>query len=233
MKVCPLCQKRPAKRGCPALGHDICTICCATKRLVEIRCTEDCRHLEAAQRHPAAVVKKQIDHDLSRLMATVGRLSEQQLQLFFLMQSMVLSYQPEGLAPLVDSDVALAVGALANTLETAGKGVIFEEAVPSPVAEGLRRTMKAAIEEVTKGGGSRAEREVAIVLRAMERGAKHEGGHIPDGHKAYLEMVARVFQQTPQTAKPPQKAPDRHAVTCSGPVRDPRRNMLKSCVSQY
>lgn len=205
MRVCPLCQKRPAKRGCPALGHDICTVCCGTKRLVEIRCTEDCRHLESAQRHPAAVVKKQIDHDVSRLMASVGRLSEQQLQLFFLLQSMVLSYEPEGLARLVDDDVALATGALAKALETASKGVIFEEATTSLVAEGLRRAMKPVIEEVTKGGGSRAEREVAIVLRAMERGARHDGGHIPDGDQTYLDLVGRVFQQKPQAARPPEK----------------------------
>ena len=138
-------------------------------------------------------------------MATVGRLSEQQLQLFFLLQSIVLSYEPEGLARLVDDDVALAAGALANALETAGKGVIFEEAIPALVAEGLRRAMKPVIEEVTKGGGSRAEREVAIVLRAMERGARHEGGHIPDGGKTYLDLVGRVFQQKPQAARPPEK----------------------------
>jgi len=201
VKVCPLCQKRPAKRACPALGRDICTVCCATKRLVEIQCTEDCRYLEAAQRHPPAVVKKQIDHDVSRLMATVGRLSEQQLQLFFLLQSMVLSYKPEGLVRLVDGDVALATGALAHALETASKGVIFEEATASVVAEGLRRAMKPVIDEVIKGGGSRAEREVAIVLRAMERGAKHDGGHIPDGEMSYLDLVGRVFQQKPQAAK--------------------------------
>jgi hypothetical protein len=179
---------------------------------VEIHCTEDCRHLGAAHRHPAAVVKKQIDQDVTRLMATVGRLSEQQLQLFFLLQSMVLSYKPEGLVRLVDEDVALATGALANALETASKGVIFEEATASVVAEGLRRAMKPVIEEVTKGGGSRAEREVAIVLRAMERAAKHDGDHIADGVTTYLELVGRVFQQQPQSAKAPPKPPYRAAV---------------------
>jgi hypothetical protein len=201
--VCPLCQKRPAKRACPALGRDICAVCCATKRLVEISCPEDCRHLEAGQRHPAAVVKKQIDHDVSLLMATVGQLTEQQLQLFFVLQSMVLSYKPDGLARLVDTDVALATGALASSLETASKGLIFEEATASMVAEGLRRAMKPAIEEVTKGGGSRAEREVAVVLRATERAARHEGGHIPDGDTAYLELVERVFgRRAPAPAAP-------------------------------
>ena len=141
--TCPLCRKRPAKRACPALRQDICTVCCATKRLVEIQCTEDCRYLEAAQRHPAAVVKRQIDRDVTLLMASVGRLTEQQLQLFFLLQSMVLSYKPEGLGRLVDADIALATGALAGSLESASKGVIFEEATASVVAEGLRRAMRA------------------------------------------------------------------------------------------
>ena len=194
---CPLCKKRPAKRACPALREEICAVCCATKRLVEIRCTEDCRYLESGQRHPAAVIKRQIDRDVTVLMASVGRLSEQQLQLFFLLQSMVLSYKPEGLARMVDSDVALAAGALAASIESAGKGVIFEEATASVVAEGLRRAVKPVIEEITKNSGSRAEREVAIVLRAMERGARHEGGLIPDGENSYLELVGRVFQQKP------------------------------------
>jgi hypothetical protein len=199
--ACPLCQKRPTKRGCPALGQEICAVCCATKRLVEIQCTEDCRYLDAAHRHPAAVVRRQIDQDLAILMASVGRLSEQQLQLFFLMQSMVLSFKPDGFARLSDSDVALAASALASSLEAASKGLIFEEASPSVPAESLRRALKPVIEEVTKAGGARAEGEVAVVLRSMERGARHEGGLIAAGDTSYLELVGRVFQQRPQQPK--------------------------------
>jgi hypothetical protein len=195
--TCRLCNKRPVKRACPALDQQICAICCATKRLVEITCVDDCRYLESAHRHPAAVVKKQIDADVTVLMGTIGRLSEQQLQLFFLLQSMVLSFKPEGLARLTDGDVALATAALASSLETASKGLIFEESTGSMVAEGLRRALKPAIDEVAKGGGSRAEREVALVLRGMERGARHEGNLIPPGETTYLELVGRVFQQRP------------------------------------
>lgn len=203
--TCRLCNKRPVKRACPALREEICAVCCATKRLVEISCTEDCRYLESAQRHPAAVVKKQIDADLTILMGTLGRLTEQQLQLFFLLQSMVLSYKPEGLARLTDADVALASGALASSLETASKGVIFEESTGSVVAEGLRRALKPVIDEVTKGGGSRVEREVALVLRSMERGARHDGNLIPQGETTYLDLVGRVFQQRPPSLAAPQK----------------------------
>ena len=148
------------------------------------------------------MVKKQIDADVTILMRTIGRLSEQQLQLFFLLQSMVLAYKPEGLARLNDADVALAAGALAGSLETASKGVIFEESTGSVVAEGLRRAMKPVIDEVTKSGGARVEQEVALVLRGVERGARHEGDLIAAGDRSYLDLVGRVFQQAPPRREP-------------------------------
>lgn len=197
---CPLCQKRPTRRDCPALQREICPTCCATKRLVEISCPDSCRYLDAGLKHPAAVVKRQIDKDVAVLMGTMGRLSEQQLQLFFLLQSMVLAFKPEGFARILDSDVAQAAGALANSLETARRGLIFEEATSSLLAEGLRKHIRPVVDEITKSGGSRAEREVALVLRSIERGARHEGGLVEDVPTGYLDLVGRVLQQgSPKT----------------------------------
>jgi len=200
---CSLCQKRPAKRSCPALRQDICSVCCGTKRQVEIACTPDCVFLETAHRHPAAVVRRQLDRDVGALMTTLGSVSEQQLQLFFILQSVVLRHKPTGLARLVDADLALAVGALATSLETASKGLIYDEATTSIVAEGLRRELKPVIEEITNSGGSRAEREVAAVLRGIERGAKHQAAGADDSETGYLERVARVIQQSPHPVPPP------------------------------
>ncbi len=204
--TCPLCQKRPTKRGCPALRREICPTCCATKRLVEIACPDDCRYVDSAQRHPAALVRKQIDKDVTVLMTTMGRLSEQQLQLFFLLESIILGFKPDGFARLVDSDVGLATGALAAACETASRGVIYEEATPSVVAEALRNQLKPIVTEVTKSGGSGAERAVAEVLRGIERGAKHEGALAGAGPTGYLELVARVLQQRPPSASEPAKS---------------------------
>lgn len=194
--ACPLCEKRPPKRACPALGREICATCCATKRIVEISCPDNCRYLESAQKHPAAVVKRQVDRDVTALLATMGRLSEQQLQLFFLLQSIILAFRPDGLARVLDCDVAQAAGALADSLETASRGLIFEQATSSTVSEGLRKELRQIVDEVTKSGGSRAEREVALVLRGIERGAQNQGGIAGDaGPTVYLDLVARVLQQ--------------------------------------
>ncbi len=128
-------------------------------------------------------------------MASMGRLSEQQLQLFFLLESIIVGFKPEGFARLLDSDVAQAVGALADSLETASRGVIFEGATSSSVAEGLRKEIRPILDEITKNGGARAEREVALVLRGIERGARHEGPLADAEPTGYLEVVGRVLQQ--------------------------------------
>lgn len=133
-------------------------------------------------------------------MGSMGRLSEQQLQLFFLLESIIVGFKPEGFGRILDSDVAQATGALAKSLETASRGVIFEEATSSSVAEGLRKEIRPILDELTKAGGARAEREVALVLRGIERGARHEGPLVEAGPTGYLELITRVLQQgTPKT----------------------------------
>jgi hypothetical protein len=74
--------------------------------------------------------------------------------------------------------------------------------VGSVVAEGIRRTLKPAIDELSKGGSS-VEREVALVLRGMERGARHEGNLIAPGETSYLDLIGRVFQQRPKAMPAP------------------------------
>ena len=53
MVSCPICNKRPAKRNCPAKGALICAICCGTEREVSIDCPSDCRYLLEARRYEA------------------------------------------------------------------------------------------------------------------------------------------------------------------------------------
>jgi hypothetical protein len=199
---CPLCRQRRAKRACPAVGQDICPVCCGTKRIVELACPATCVYLEHAHRHPAAAVKRQQEADLVVLMSALGRVSEAQLQLFFLLQTTILRFKPEGFARITDADVAEAAGALASTLETAERGVLYDHQASSVVAEALRRELKALVDRVGRGGGSRFEREVAQVLRGIERGARHETLGPGAGGVDYLSVVARVLEERPPSASP-------------------------------
>lgn len=201
--ICPLCRQRRAKRACPAVGQDICAICCGTKRIIEISCPATCVYLEHAHRHPAAAVKRQQEADLVVLMAALGRVSEPQLQLFFLLQTAILRYKPDTFADVTDTDVADAAGALAASLETAGRGVLYEHQTTGVAAAGLRRELKTLLEQVGRGGGSRFDRDAAEVLRGIERGARHETLGAGAGPRDYLSLVARVLQERPAKIETP------------------------------
>jgi hypothetical protein len=205
MATCPLCQRRSTKRACPALQRDICAVCCATKRVVEIDCPKDCRYLDNGRHHPAAAVKRQMDVDMATLLSTMGRLSEFQLQLFFLLANVLVRHTPDGFSPLADADIADAAGSLASTLETAARGVIYEHAPAAPAATGLRRDLKTLLDEVGRGGGSRFDRDAAEVLRGIERGARHDTPAIGAEATAYLVILNRVMRDAPGAA--PARAP--------------------------
>jgi hypothetical protein len=180
---------------------EICTVCCGTKRLTEIACPPTCIYLEAAQRHPAAVVKRQQEHDLTVLMGALGRVSERQLQLFFLIQTFIARFKPDGLsATLVDRDVADAAGALASSFDTASRGVLYEHQAPTATAEALRRELKTFLAQVGRGGGSMFEREATDVLRGIERGARHETPGFTGDERGYLSLVARILHERPPAA---------------------------------
>jgi hypothetical protein len=197
--TCPLCRTRKARRACPALGHDICSVCCATKRVTEIACPTNCVYLETAQRHPAAATKRQQERDLAVLLKTLGHVSEGQLELFFLIQTWVLRFKPRDFTGVVDADLADAATALAASFETASRGVIYEHQTHAPVAEQLRRELQAFLADVGRGGGPRFEAQAAEVLRGIARGASREAEGIGAGDQDYLSLVARVLRERPPT----------------------------------
>src|SRR6185295_13536742 len=181
---CPLCHIRKERRACPALRQTICPVCCGTKRLTEIQCPEDCVYLASAREHPAAIVRRQQEHDIDVLMPTLQGLTERQHQLFFLFQSLIAKHTPEGFARLLDDDVAEAAAAVASTLETAARGVIYEHAAQSLTAQRLATEMTAMLAEM------------------REKGVK-----VFDRETAYLTLMARLLQRNRAGAPSPPSEP--------------------------
>lgn len=192
--ACPVCNQRKGRRACPALGQTICTVCCATKRLVEINCPQDCPHLAAAREHPAAVVKRQQERDVAVLLPTIRELTERQHQLFFFFHTAIAQHTPDGFARLNDDDVADAAGSLAATFETAARGVIYEHTAGSTVARRLADDLKAMLDGMRAQGAKVFDHEVAVVLRAIERGARETRTQAEGAANAYLMLMGRLLQ---------------------------------------
>lgn len=191
--LCPSCGQRKARRECPALARTICPTCCGTKRLIEIQCPGDCGYLASAREHPAAVVRRQQERDVSRLLPTIRHLTERQYQLFFLFHTLIARYTPQGLTRLVDSDIAEAAAALAATIETEARGVIYEHTPQAPLAQALATELKTLLAQMREQGATVYDGEAALVLRAIEQGAR-EARAPGEGDTAYVDLVGRLLQ---------------------------------------
>lgn len=189
--LCPVCHQRKAKRACPALGKQICAVCCGTKRLVEIHCPQDCGYLSTARSHPPAVIQRQQELDRAMLLPLLQGLSERQAQLFLMLGAVTSRHQSGALHKLVDDDIAQAAGALASTLETSAKGIVYEHQPASVIASRLLAELKTVVDEVVKSAGSALERDAAVALRRIEHGAKMIGATRADNE--FQQLLSRVL----------------------------------------
>jgi hypothetical protein len=200
--LCPLCATRRARRGCPALGQQICAVCCGTKRLVQIECPSDCTWLASAREHPPAIIVRQQQRDIGWLAQFMRDLSERQSQVFFLIVTFLVRYEPPEFLPLVDDDVAEGLAALASTLETAARGVIYEHRPASLQAERLIAALKPVLAEAGRGAGTPFERDVAVVMRRIQEAAGEVHSLDMQNRRALLDLLKRIIAASPLESRP-------------------------------
>src|SRR5215470_9210492 len=152
MALCPRCNKRAAKRHCPALRTKICAICCASERMVEISCPDSCDYLrsaraEARDRESETRIKEArsggpLDLGLNQRSMAVAYLTD---------QAIVASYRGTNGTPIAALNDSEALGAVDNAiknLETEDTGLIYEHRESSArvqeVSERIRREIERA-----------------------------------------------------------------------------------------
>ncbi len=210
--VCPLCSTRKAKRACPGVNREICTVCCGTKRLTEIACPADCPYLATAREHPPAVVQRQHERDMQFLLPRIGDLTETQYRVFLFVQALVLRHAKSAMPAPTDADVAEAAASVAATLETARKGIIYEHHAASLPAQRLASEIGRAIADLAEragADGSRMERDAAAALRRLERVAREAGTEAPDESApvtSWMSLATRLMGGSGAGPAPEEKA---------------------------
>ena len=144
-------------------------------------------------------MRRQQEQDVAHLLPSIRHLTERQYQLFFLFHSVIARFKPVGFSRLVDGDVVEAAAAVAATLETAVRGVIYEHTPAGPPAQALAKEIGATLAHIREEGATVYDHEAAVVLRAIEKGARsvqagapHPGG----GETRYLDLLARLLQSS-------------------------------------
>ena len=112
---------------------------------------------------------------------------------------------------MVDDDVADATKALAETYETASRGIIYEHGAGRPSAERLSSELRTLIESQRGKGSHISDGDVAAVLRRIETGARSAVSYSGDDKEiAYLSLLRRTL--SPQVAADDEKPKDEAAV---------------------
>ena len=186
---------------CPALGQQICNVCCGTKRLTEIRCPSDCVYLTTAREHPRAAVVRQQKHEVGLLLRFMRDLNERQAQLFFIVLRFLSGYQAPDLQAPVDDDVSEALESLAATHDTAARGLIYEHRPTSFAADRLLTALKPLFVKAGEGGGSSFDRDAAMALRHVREAVRSAHVRDTDERRAFLNLVGRVMRETEQRTR--------------------------------
>jgi hypothetical protein len=162
--------------------------------LREIACPPDCVHLLAAQAHPPAVVQRQRQRDKAFLLQLLDGLSTSQRSLLSALHGDLRAYGRTAMPPPADADLAEAAAVLAESAETAGRGILYERPAASGAAPGLVRLCRERIDQ-REAEQHLSHPAVAQVLRALETAARTaavavggEGGEA--AFFAFLERTA-------------------------------------------
>jgi hypothetical protein len=193
--LCKICQKRRAKRFCPAVQGDICALCCGTEREVSLSCPLECEYLRAAHRHEKSLpVAEQAMSDPD-IQITEGFLHDQEELLLFCVYALVQAAVRSSGA--TDADILVSWEALIKTHRTLESGLFYETRPENSVAAGVQRSFAASLEEYQK---LRQEREglapvrngdILKVLVFLHRlGQQNQNGR-PRG-RMYLDLLRQM-----------------------------------------
>src|ERR1700761_8680344 len=122
--LCKICGKRRARRFCPAVSGDICTICCGTEREVSLTCPLSCEYLQEAHKRekPVEVADGQISNPDIRVTEEFVR-DHEELLLFSIYSLVEASLRTQGAN---DSDLMAVLEAVIQTRRTLESGLVYE-----------------------------------------------------------------------------------------------------------
>ena len=211
-KVCPVCQRRRAKRSCPGLpgsrwaaqGESICAPCCGSEREGTIDCSSDCPHLASARRYEAEHRKppKALAYPELELAQDFLAAQEQFIGGLGVLVCRFAQEQPK----LTDPEILAALAALAQAYHTLASGLYYEKPPDSFQARQLYQALQGYIGQYQKEQQQRTGLSVlrpGDILKALvfllRLGQMHSNGRPLS--RAYLDFLCA--QLPPQAlAKP-------------------------------
>ena len=204
--LCKICGKRRARRACPAVGGDICALCCGTEREVTLACPLECEYLREAHRRekPIHVPQGQLSNPDIAVSEEFIR-SHEEFLLFCIFSLVQAAVQTRG---AVDSDVIDALEALIQTHRTLESGLYYETRPQNTLAASVQRAFEASLADYQR---LRTEREhlspvrnveILAILVFLHRLAQQNQNGRPRG-RMYVDLLRQMTPQAGVEAQAP------------------------------
>src|SRR5580704_12696754 len=199
---CKICNTRKARRYCPGMGGDICSICCGSEREVTVNCPLDCVYLVEARQHekaPVAAAGQQIPNQDVRITEEFLR-DHEPLLIFLGAKLLEASLDTAG---AVDSDVQEALDSLIRTYRTLESGLYYETRPNNLLAVSVQQKIQDAVQELRKelsekGSAPIRDAEILGILVFLERVGLHQRNGRPRG-RALIDYLRGYFPQKQAT----------------------------------
>jgi hypothetical protein len=203
---CKICGTRKARRFCPGVGGDICSICCGTEREVTVNCPLECEYLVEARLHDKAPVINPEEIPNRDVRVTEEFMREHEPLLIFLGAKLLdASLETTG---SVDSDVREALDSLIRTYRTLQTGLYYESRPNNLVAAGIHQKIQDAVQQLRKelaekGSQSLRDAEILGMLVFLQRVELQQNNGRPKG-RAFIAYLRGYFpQEKPSPANAP------------------------------
>jgi len=201
--ACAICEKRKAKRFCPAVHGRICPQCCGEQREITLDCPAECVYLQQAHAHEKPRSVEELDPATLFPKVQIGDrfLYEQEHLLLGLSYALAKSARADH--GVRDADLIGALTSLAKSYETlASSGLHYETPMTSltqqAIAAEVQQMLKEYREAEQKHLGCARLRE-SDVLRALVF-LLRMGMARTSGRPKSKGFVAFLFRQFPEQA---------------------------------
>ena len=199
MAVCVICERRKAKRTCPAKGAKICPQCCGEHRERTLDCPFACPYLQQAHdTEPVGFPPEETPYRDVRL--TDPFLREHSGLIAACARGAALAAADA--ATTLDADARQAFDALVETYKTLEGGILYESKPQAPqaraIAESVRESAEAFRREETERTGMTriSDGDVLKAVVFLRRLVEAQDNGRPRSRR-FLHFLARQFPAEP------------------------------------
>jgi hypothetical protein len=203
--LCAICGVRKARRFCPGVRGNICTLCCGTEREVTVDCPLDCEYLQEAHRHEKLTPADPRNFPNPDIRVTEEFLREHEALLLFLASAVLESaFNTPG---AVDHDVREALQAMIRTYRSLESGLYYETRPDNTVAANISHLVQSSLADYRKQETERTgittirDADVLRLLVFLERLELDNNNGRKRGRR-YLDFLRSFFPQEPGEPTP-------------------------------